>query len=451
MKTPICLLLCAVMLFLSGCENKKNNNRTDSPHEIQSSDMISKELDSIDIIDLNKNEIIKLTDSYSNFHASDETYVKIPKNAPVLEYVAKTDTSQNFKEYYNAFLEIFKYTFPEKKIDERYLFYTGGSSREDYDDQGNQTRYYNLVKDYKQKLESGEEGSVNLLYDESWYRDITEWTYPICLELGSSIGYGYAVINKGKSVELYGKKHYDDIGGKMVANGADRYPLLESFDPIDCFETIKTYPPDSDESYNLLDGKCKIKDAVQYFEKYVNNIPYPKNNNLNTQVVEVDVLKVNDNTYGYYFITSKNYHGITFDYMRSGTEMNTKSDYSYAGGNAFMIESNDIDIIYGYYKLQLMDSIKLYDKIISFEDALKTTSSSLTSEVRFEIKKIEFVYNEKPYITNDGYIQTENGEPRNVSPSWKFTLFNPNDNKYYRCYVNAINGDFRYFITLQEQ
>jgi hypothetical protein len=453
MKKIPCYLMCFLLLTaLTGCKNDADTNTNSLVHNTkESSDCINVETNNIDILETDKDSIINSIDSYPNLISSDTLYTDIPQTAPVLKYVSRVGENQDFEKYYSEFTTLFDYIFPDKNIIEDYLFYTGKNSYEDYDEEGNLTRTYNLVKDYYEKLVSSDEGVVNLLYDESWYGDMTDWKSPVCLELGANIGYGYAVINKGKTVEISGKQNMNDLGGQIVEDGVDRYPILESFDPVDYFEIEKTYSPESEESYKLSDKECKIKDAVEFYENYINNLPYPENSNLETKVVEVDVMKVNEDTYGYYFLTSKSYNGVTFDYMRSGTEMNTMSDYSYIGGNAFMIESDDVDIIYGYYKLQLMDSIEEYENIVSFDDSLKTVSTSLTSDVRFTVRKIEFVYCEKPFRTDEGYIQTDDGEPREVSPSWKFTLYNPNDNKYYRCYVDATTGEFRYFTTVQEQ
>ena len=96
-----------------------------------------------------------------------------------------------------------------------------------------------------------------------------------------------------------------------------------------------------------------------------------------------------------------------------------------------------------------MDSIKEYKSIVRFEKALDIVASSMTQDVTFEVKRIEFVYSQFPHITAEGYVQTDDGRPTDVSLVWKFELYNPNDDKYYRCYVSAVDATFTYMVTLQ--
>ena len=90
------------------------------------------------------------------------------------------------------------------------MFYIGDNSSFEIDcDSGKIVKNYNKVSDWYNKVISGEEGRVAFPYDESWFRNITEWNSPVCLVLGNPIGYGYAVINKGKTEELGNCKDYD--------------------------------------------------------------------------------------------------------------------------------------------------------------------------------------------------------------------------------------------------
>ena len=69
----------------------------------------------------------------------------------------------------------------------------------------------------------------------------------------------------------------------------------------------------------------------------------------------------------------------------------------------------------------------------------------MTELVKFDVEKIEFLYRQKYITTDEGYIDVDNGAPYEAVPAWKFTLFNPNDNKYYATYVYAESGEFDYF------
>ncbi len=396
----------------------------------------------IEIIALDENEIKDVLNEFPNFKASENIYIGIPKKTLVYDYIFTTtpEAEVDMKLYETAFQQMFAYLFPGHDLDEEYLIYRGGSSDIEYDNEGNLIQDYNKVRDWYDKIMSGEEGGVIFIYDETWYMDMTEWKSPVCLVLSNPIGYGYAIMNKGKTVELTNAKVYD------VDINSERYVVLDSYDPVDWLECVGTYSPESTESFQLLDKEIPINEAVAFFENYINNLPYPKESNVDTCVVEVDVLKVNENTYGYNFWTTKKYEGICFDHMRSGTQHSDFSEYVATGGYAFMLESDDIDVLYGYYQVQGMESVTPYTEIVSFESAAKAVSEHMTKSVEFDVERVELVYTQKPKKTALGYIDTENYSCE-VTPAWKFTLYNANDEMAYVCYIDARNGSFRFYKT----
>lgn len=442
MKKKIFIVI--IGLTLCGCkgtlsETGDNSDYPDADKSISESAVSVDYADAgnsvISIISSDDNEIEQIVNSCSNLNASQSIYVNVPETAAVYSYTSFIPTDISMESYYTEFLEMFEYLFPEHGLDENYFIYNSGK----YADDGN--CIYNEVNEWYDELISGEEGRVNFIYDETWFFDMTEWKSPVCLELGNPIGYGYAVINHGKTVELSNSKVFDaDLN-------SERYPLLEGYDPADWLEYVGTYSPDSTESFRLLDGEIPINEAAAFFEEYINSLPYPDKSNTGTRVIEVDVLKVTEDIYGYYFLTTMEYQGILFDYMRSGTSHSEFNDYTSLGGNAFMLESSGVDIVYGYYRLQTMESVSSYDSIISFEEAISKISEKLSDNVEFEVQRIDFVYTQKPNKTSEGYIDIENYSAI-VEPAWKFTLYNPNDSLTYVCYVDAKDGEnFRYYKT----
>ncbi|MCD7716092.1 MAG: hypothetical protein LUG56_05335 [Lachnospiraceae bacterium] len=381
-------------------------------------------------------------DACDNLVISEDFALALPDGfSQVYEYITSTPIDVDMKEYYDDFIEMFECLFPNHELNDDYLFYTGGSSELIYDETGKIVQDFNKVEDWYEKLASGEEGRVNFLYDETWLRDMTEWQSPVCLELSNPIGFGYAVINKGKTVELNGARVYDE------AIQAERYPLLESYDPCDWLEYVGAYSPDSRESFMLLDKETSIYEAVNFFEEYINALPCPDNANMCTVVTDVEVYVVTENVYGYYFLTTKEYQGLPFDHMRSGTQHSEFSDYTTTGGNAFMVESDDVDVVYGYYRQQDVVEERAFDEIVTAEAASRIISEKLTDSVVFEVEKMELVYTEMPGKTDDGTVDVENPSST-VSSAWKFTLYNPNDDLNYVCYIDAVDGDdFRYYKT----
>ena len=434
----IALLLFLAAIIMTGCGKEKQPLSQPSVI-LESGDRIHIDAESIAILDKDKESIIKDINAYKNLKADDSLYMDIPKEAPVLEYVERFAEDQDFEEYYEQFEEMFKYAFPDRELKEEYLYYWGGSSEITYNEDGSMNPL-KLVRDNLEVLKSGGEGPVGLIYDEDILGGRTEWDYPIDFEIGSQIGAGYFNMNKGKTEEIYGK----------MENGA--YPMASVFEPKDYYECIASYPPDSEESYPLLDGECKIKDAVRFFEDYVNGMPYPKEEdaNLGTKVVEVGVLKIRDGLYGYQLQVSKTYEGIVFDYIRNGTVTEGGSDYASCAGEAFMLESCDVDYMYSYFGVHFMDSVKEYKSIIPFDKALQITATSMTSDVVFDVISVELVYTATPHKDSNGYVKIDDGHPSDVDPYWKFALYNPNDNKTYRCYVSAVDGSFKYFKEVNQ-
>jgi hypothetical protein len=459
MKKILTLLTALCMLFsLTACDksadNANGNVGSDGNNAggtgnnsgiMLSSDALAN-LEPIEIFTESIDEVKNIINEQSNFKADDDFGIIAPEKAALIECNAKYSITQNFSEYYEEYKKMFKYIFPNHILNEDYLFYIGGSSKIEYDDAGNKIQDLYKVKDKYDDLVAGNEGAVALIYDETWLGGVTEWNSQVCFEMGSAIGAGYTVINKGKTVSLCGKVR-QDIDGKIIET--DTYPLLDSYSPDDYFEIVGTYLPDSDKVYKLANKEISIKDAVEFYENYINNTPCPKNANLEMCVVGVDVLKVNENTYGYNFSTSARYKNVPFDHSKSGSisYRSDENNYEPLTGSAFMLESDDVDIIRGYNRSILMENIKEVDKIISIEDAIKKVSSNLSEQIQFEVKKIEFVYERKMLVTAEGYVDVENGYPNELFPVWKFTMLNPNDEFNYIAYVNAKDGeDFAYYM-----
>lgn len=432
----IILLVSCLLLGLSGCSNSKNESgggKDSSIHNISDDSPIN-------ICSFSNDDISKKINSYDNLRASEFLFVDIPEESNLYEYITKVSTYYSFKEYYDQFLAIFNFSFPDHNLNDEYLFYTGGDSHIEYDNEGNVIKDFNKVKDYRDELESGKQGRVNLLYDETWKLDVTEWNSQVCLELGSPIGYGYATINKGNAASYTGKI-YDET------KGIERYPLLESYDPIDHFKVIDTYSPNSTKSFKLTDKEMAIKDAVTFFEKYVNSLPYPESPTLNVTVREVMVLEIKEGVYGYYFLTSAEYDKVPFDYIRTNVVYSGSSNnYATSGGNGFMLKSNDVDVVSSLRRIQEIESPSKINDIVSLDDALQIASKAMTSNIVFDVQKAEFVYREKLIYDSEGHLDTET-MPRNVSPSWKFTMYNSNDDLTYLCYVDAKEGNFSYDTT----
>ena len=451
-KKRIALLILTAML-LSGCQPNPNtgSSQTDSPADTEQSRQESvvdsqqsqpeqiPDASTITICGQSQNEIRDAIQARENMTLGEDFVVSAPEQAAVYTYTAKAGGAyKGMQECDRQFRALFAYFFPDHTIYNEHLYYTGGSSKLIYNDDGTIEQDYHLVSDWYDKLIAGDEGRVNYLYDETWKRNVDEWNGQVCLETGNPVGYGYFVMNKGKLVGKLGKTVYDE------QLQADRYPLLSSFDPADRLTPIATYAPSSTESYPLLDKEMPIHEAVAFFEEYVNSTPYPEESNLETKVASVDVMKIGSDTYGYYFHTTACFRSVIYDYSLPGSRDPYDWTYNQLGGYGFMLESNDVDVMYGYYRLTDIESATPLSSVITPVEAVAAISEAMSDYVPFVAQKLEFVYTQKSVLTEEGYVNTETYETE-VVPAWKMTLYHSNDDLTYICYVNAADGkQFRY-------
>lgn len=441
-KISVLSLLLTASVLLNACASQKNNEKENSaayPEKISVAQATQ----------ISDEELISHINSFDNFIAAEDFYSSLNsiESDAVYEYLSfiPNTSEADMQECYDQFIEMFEYIFPDREMKDDYFLYIGGSSTleyGDFDEEGyvDIIKNFNKVSDYYDQIVSGEEGNVGFTYDETWFRtpEMAQWNDYICLSLPSPYGYGAAEINKGKAAYLSGKVTSDIVDVK----GIEVYPILESYDPITYFECVGTYSPDSTESYKLTDKETPINEAVVFYEEYIRQLPCPGDPTVDTCVVEVKVLKLDEQTYGYYYKTAGRYNGVPFDTINEGSMSEFKYDFS--GGYGFMLESNDVDVICSFRRLQEMDNVIEYKEIVSLQKAIEIMNQNLTAEVDFEVQKAELVYNEQ-YITVGGRINMETYE-RNVVPSWKVTMHNSNDNKTYVCYVDAKDGgNFDYY------
>lgn len=427
------LISLATALFMSlslvGCSQ---NNKTSKV--VETGNLLVSELSNIE------NNFSGAFDNIPNLTADKEIRFILPNDInEIYSYTSRPSLEYDMEKYHDDFLKLFEYLFPNHKIDNDYFLYYGENSKIEYDEESNVIQDLNKVEENYEKLVSGAEGRAYFVYDETWYGNLQEWNSPVCLEIGNPMGYGYTTIGKGKTVELSDLKITDSMTGEI------RYPRLGAFSPVDYMKIVASYWPESTESYKLSDKEMQINEAVSFYENYVNTLPYPKEKNCRTVVRSVDVFEVANDIYGFYFYTNKEYLGVQFDYMKSGTVHSIYENYSPEVGFGAMVESNDVDIIGGTYLLETAEDITTYNKVISFEEAAKLIGSNLSDNVTFEVQVVELIYTTIPAQDENGYIDIDNPSSK-IEPSWKFTLYNPNDQLVYVCYVDAVDGkNFRYY------
>ncbi len=417
MKKTASILLALIVITssLSACKNKERNSKIETVTVAE----LTRDIEFL------KNNI----NAYKNLAANDEMVILIPEIESVYTFITELSEKKDFNTKYTQFCQLFEALHGDYKMNEDYIFYTGG-----YSDSYTDFTDYPIVKDNFEKLSSGDENCNGMFYDETWYRDMTDWTSPVSLGVGQTMEYDTVTFNKGKAVYL---------GGKI--NGI--YPCLDYYSPYDSFGCIGTYPPDSTEAFKLSDKEISICDAVAFYENYINSLPYPSELLIQMKVREVDVLTIPENKYGYAFTVSQEYCGLAFDYSRNESYIPYKG-YEYYDSillTGFMIESDSVDIGAALYDTKITEKTEI--GVVPVETAIEKVSTELSDYVEFEVNSIELVYSRMPERTSEGYFDIETPSS-SVAPAWKLTLYNSNDRLYYCCYVDAADCEnFRYYTT----
>lgn len=441
-RNIIALTIIAAIVLLGGCDKSRpqseassdvggtvgdNSTESGEKKEIVFADFEGEYPENpIQIMTLSQSEIVQKINAQSNFKCSDNLYVNIPEKASVYEYHTYNVHVPQFNypvaQYTEDFNSVFKYFFPDREMNIDYLKYNkylgfetgvGAISEEGY------------VKD-KESLPD----LVDFTYDEKFDTNNPEKT-PTYLEMLFEIGGGGGIVNKGESARL-----------------AKRTGNLVSFEPAGVFEYVGKYSPQSEKSFNLLDGEIKICDAVKFFEDYINKAPISTGleRNTRTRVYCVNVLKTGDNTYGYYFYTVPEFQGVCFEPTVYG--QNSHHDTDPTRGEAFMIRSDDVDYIHSYYGNQWTFNVKPCDSIIPVDKAIEIMSGKLSDAVNFDVQTVEFVYVRVLDKTEEGYINIDTYEGK-IRPAWRITARNLNDDYTYMCYVDAKDGgNFIYYSSM---
>lgn len=367
-------------------------------------------------------EVADIIKNHSGFKVSDKLFIDAPKEIDhVSSFYSGYRSPIRGKEAIDDFHNAFNYFFPDKKFIDEWFFvqtedYNGGGRdrvMDKYDEIMSGKKilmlYYGYFDDYD--LENNHE-------DEKDER--------VALTAQTPFGNSIATMNKGVTQRIA----YDM--GKAESFVGDVYS------PASDFPKVGTFKPNSEEEFQLLDKKTSIKDAVAFFKNYVKNIPCVIEPDFDINVNKVNVIKIKEDLYYYYFSTSKLYDGIPFDGAINGSHGGRDNrDLGIAG----MIKSNDVDYIYGIFKMETVMEEQQFEDYIPLEKAMEIINEKMTAYVDFEVTGVQLVY---CTCDNLGEWSFE-GAKFPVYPGWKVMLYNPNDDMGYSCYVNVLNGDFEYY------
>lgn len=453
MKKHFASLLSIIILLCTACGDKQTSNNSEVSHSSNSSEVLQSS-DSSNIpsrnnignepvvphenprVDYTRDEVRDIVEQYSNLKiSSDYFYVSVPKTIDhVSEFYNGSAYQLPPEKELEEFKSVFKYLFPDHELDENCLYASAHLDDTDPDE-------YDIFKTLYHSLKNEDNYNAYMnctLGNQKYLHNLvyTEEQFPrensVSLTYRSPFGNDYCEFNKGVCNKLIANrsgedKYYAWELCRLSENGEDLNPL---------FEFVGAYPPDSEKTFKLLDKEISIKDAVSFFEKYIADIPCADEPVFGLHINDVNVFKLDDEHYGYEFLNSRIYDGILFNYVWDGAGIDGINRDMSCG---IMVKSDDVDGVYSPF-----NAWKAYDEVrhtefVQFEEAVKTISENMTDYVGFEVTRAEMVFRKK---SNAG-VSDQVGDTRYPTyPSWKMTLYNPNDNLIYVTFVNALSGEF---------
>jgi len=204
-----------------------------------------------------------------------------------------------------------------------------------------------------------------------------------------------------------------------------------------------------DYSAAMLDKTVSMRDAVPLVYSYLADAETGvENPELKPDITEIWRVDMGEGISGFHFWLTNTYHGIRIDTMPMKSGMMAQYDdrflqrpYSLYPGSAFMIRSDELDMIMAFHSSRTYDiaNVQTHTPSISYEDALQRLSDTISGNTVLELSYTEFVYTP--------YLDTNDSEPEHltVDAAWKFTGHNYTDDYDYVFYVHADNGETEYY------
>ena len=220
-----------------------------------------------------------------------------------------------------------------------------------------------------------------------------------------------------------------DFSSQWTHMGLDLGTLVESYEINDDFKDV---------TYNLADGECSIKKAIDFVEKQIKNTyNFVGSDILEYSVYQVDVRKLKENVYYYQFKVKAEYQGVTFDKDEAIYENKNINAESHI---VSMFQNQEIGYIWScchaYNKIVSREKV---DEMISLHDACTLLEKEITAKRKFDIESVELLY-----LTEFIYDKKDIAVDKvKAYPVYHFFVKNPNLAGYSTlCFeVNALTGE----------
>ena len=413
MKRILCLLFAA--LLLTGCKSQAESGSASGTYE-QTNSGISRSIQSV-LADAPA-EFARLQEKtvYNNLNF-DCADLSLPTAEGDLYALNLTRTKLSQDRYADLFLQTLSKTFSEDTAaDHDNLFFGSEAVPPEFNDF---TLAYPRIYDgnYESKIRSGGLDCYVLLYQTDTERaHESDRYFMLSADGGIKMNRGTCT----RSIEM---------------NRA-----LAGWMPRDNYEVRKWYTPDSEDSFQLSNGKSRICDAAAYCQQYLSSDVFPEEmRTAKWQTKTVGIMNTDSEHHAFYFLLTREYGGIPFDSLHTEGAFSDFSDgneYLFDGSEALMMESGEIEY---YYLMNTADKIipaeQPASNVISLQAAAKAVSGTLTKAFAFDVQDISLVY------CNKKISETES----EARAHWRFVLRNPNDERTYVVYVDAETGDSFYY------
>lgn len=381
------------------------------------------------IVYYSREEVADIVARFPHMKLSDSVYLLAPKEIDhVSTFNSSTAPQLSPEEEIEEFRNIFSFFFPDHEFDEECFYAYAVTDGNNAAPDDPVTRFHSLSdKDNLEAYLNGTLGDPEYIHHLMYTEKNKPKESSVSLYYRSPFGNDFSKFNKGV---------LDKFEAALAGN--TEYYASEDVNPGRYYECVSSLFPDSTESFTLLDGKeISIKDAVAFYENYINSIPVTEPPVFKIHVDRVDVFRLDDEHYALKLINSRMYDNIPFDYIWDGVNAGSGRDMSYG----VMVETDDVDYTYSTFSSHRGFDETQYTEIVPLEKALRTASEELTDYVCFEVERVELVYR-----WNDEMNGKDVGEDRNPTyPSWKFTLYNPNDGIYRDAFVDALSGEVQIY------
>lgn len=437
-KIKKCVLFFCCVLLLSGCK-KESEQKTPPTEKIEMSSLKTQK----GAYSRYENECTYYTPEEARtivaesteFLLTEDCYFRVPKEMDhISTFVKRYPEQDSLYDFYKSFLTMYTYLFPEGDFDDNHLFFYGANSNNQEGDDKVKT----IGRNFEEFLAEEKEDVYYLFYSPYFYegQERTEGTQNRFLELSSPVGTILTNFNKGFLAEYISKMKHTPNEYFL-----ETYTMPAVFIPygVDARFDATAYPVDSDAVHTMLDGKqLSVREAVAFFEDYINTLPYPEQPNLDIQVTRVEAVEIEDGKYCYSFECATAFEGIPFDSVPYGT-FTVQDGHEASVSMGYMAVTNDVDAAYGFGRSVEISQKEDVKQMISLQDALNCCEESLSDLSGMELVSAELVYCAgEERIPPEPYQNME----YTVTPNYKFVLYHPEESLHYFSYVDAISGEF---------